>query len=212
MDTDWGFIAPATTKDIIWYGSTMSDSSTICAATTNHDAIILADSQSELIDMITSLDDTLKAEDIEPLPITWHSLTASWRWCIYNNQVRLICGGLDWSAISLCETPDRESCLVCDPSTLALSAYKDGEPVTCEGAMIVGADLMELLANIEASGLNIEDYASSDTEFKLSPLVQIAGADIKIWIRGQVYDVRKALEKNYAFVEAMINREMNNEN
>jgi hypothetical protein len=212
MDTDWNFIAPATTKDVIWYGTTLSDSSTICAATTNHDAIILADTEQELIALIESLDETLTADEIIPQPITWHSLSASWRWCVYQDQVRLMCGGLDWSAISLCETPDRESCLVCDPTTLALVAFRDGEPVTANGAIIVGADLMELLANIELAGMPVEDYANRETEFKLFPLVQIASDDNKVWLRGQTYDVRKALEKNHAFCEAMMNREMNNEN
>lgn len=211
MDTDWNFVVPATTKDIVWYGATISDNSTICAATTNHDAIILANTAEELVSLVVSLDDTLVMDDIIPTPITWHSLSASWRWCIYNDQVRLICGGLDWSAISLCETPDRESCLVCDPSTLATVAFRDGDPVMAEGALIVGADFMELLSNIEMSGLHVADFANRETEFRVYPLVQIAHDDFKVWTRGHVYDVRNALEKNKQFVQAMLDRELNTE-
>jgi hypothetical protein len=186
-------------RDIVYYGK-RGESGIMCAGMSMCDAVIIADTPGELLEVAqlykgNSLQGLEEAplEEIVPFPITWHTLTSEWRWVIYQGKARFVIGGIDFCATAITNTPSRESALTADPSTVAYVGTDDNhEYITHDGCIIIGQDVPDFLMQLQAAN-------GQDTELShimCVPFMTIAKDDLDVWYNRIRHSVREALEKN----------------
>lgn len=196
---DWAFFPKVNGRDIIYYGK-RGESGVMCAGMSMCDAVIIADTAEELVELATKYKsntmhvmDEEVIEGITPQPITWQTLTTEWRWVIYKGKARFVIGGNDFCATAITNTPSRESAITCDPTTVIfVGATEDFEYISHDGCVIVGQDVPDLL--IQLAAIKGDQYEMR--HIVCIPLMTLAKDNIDVWYNRSRHSVREALEKN----------------
>lgn len=214
-EIDWTWQPQLTEIDTVWFART-SDDSMLVASNPDFDALIIADSPEEIVEIAALHNPTTLTKgkvEVKPAVTTLHSLSTRWRWFIYKDAARFLCGANGWVPGSIAEYPGVQAGLAPDPMALVHYLRTPDGPLTNQGALVVGSDVNEILEEAELCNQN-----GDNAEFCILPLFVVAARYRECWFRGRKHDIVGALMRNvpllahHGMVDPKFAKELDNEN
>lgn len=174
------------------------------ASNPDFDAILVADSEAEVHELIEKHNpkviENREAGKAIPKPTTLHSLSADWRWIIYRDKARFLCGGAGWAPLTIGEYPGVQARIAPDPVSMCYFATNNGEMVKHQGAVVIESSPMDLMEALMDIGMEMK----VDNELGVAPLFSFMDTSPEVWFRGRTHNVSDTLKRNYPLLKRFV--------